>query len=113
MNWQSAQSITGCQIEIEKGEDGYFLVALKDGKEVATSGGDNLKKSLATLVERVYAINREKAMLAGDWKCSRCGKIAPLQAHHKVHRARGQRQDDAAGLEPLCAACHEKHHRGK
>lgn len=113
MTFRAAQRATGCIIEIENNDDGYFVVAIKDGNPVATAGGSNLKKSLQEIVNKVYEINRQKAMEAGGWRCSRCGRIGvPLQAHHKIHRARGQRDDSVSNLDPLCSVCHQKEHGG-
>ena len=113
MTFRAAQRATGCVIEIENGEDGYFVVAIKDGKPVATAGGSSLKKSLQSIVNKVYEINRQKAYEKADYRCARCGEIVPLQAHHIKHRARGQRDDSVDNLEVLCSEHHDKEHGGK
>ena len=113
MTFRAAQRATGCVIEIENGEDGYFVVAIKDGKPVATAGGSSLKKSLQSIVNKVYEINRQKAYEKADYRCARCGRIGVgLEAHHKVHRSMGRREDDSEGLEILWSDCHRKHHGG-
>lgn len=113
MTLVSAQDISHCQIEVEAQEDWYFVTAIRDGKPLATHGADHLKKALKGVVEKVYAINREAAFEKAGYRCVRCGKIVPLQAHHVIHRARGQRDDSVENLDPLCAEHHEQEHGAK
>lgn len=112
MNLANAQDITHCQIDVEVSEDWYFVTAIRDGKPLATHGADNLKKALRGVVEKVYAINREAVFEKAGWKCENCGRIVGLTAHHEVHRARGQRDDDPSNLRALCNSCHGRIHGG-
>ncbi len=108
----STSKITGCQIDVIEADGAFFVEASRGGIPVAISQDRTLKGALTEIVQAVYRKNSMEARVAADYRCSRCGRIGPLQSHHVVHRARGQRQDDTDGLLQLCPRCHEKAHGG-
>lgn len=112
MTLQKACRITGLDIQVLAEAKNFIVYALNGHHEVVRVSGRNLKTLLSLAVERVYAINREVAMERAGWRCERCGKITGVTAHHKVHRARGQRDDRVENLEVLCAEHHGKEHGG-
>eukprot|EP00873_Tetraselmis_striata_P033694 jgi/Tetstr1/453958/TSEL_040877.t1 len=63
-----------------------------------------------------YAVSRKRSNYnAGVFMgvCERCGRRPAVHTHHRVPQASAERRvrDAAFNLEPLCAECHESHHR--
>lgn len=52
---------------------------------------------------------KEAVRQRDDWRCTRCGKHAPLQVHHVKPRGRGG-GDVLENLVSLCVPCHRKAH---
>lgn len=110
MTLKKAEKITGCVIHVLSSDDTYTAEAVEDGRTIASAHGKKLKKVLDQLVASVYSIRAERARVASGFRCKYCGKIVPLQTHHRVHRARGQRDDRVENLDVLCHECHHRCH---
>ena len=50
-----------------------------------------------------------QAKRAANYRCQRCGRMGPLETHHKRPINRGG-DDSPANLEVLCKRCHIEHH---
>ncbi len=83
-------------------------------ERVRITGVKSEKKALNIILADVYRQNRMAAMARDGWRCTRCGSMRNLQAHHKVHRGMGaaNRDDRPSALETICADCHRREHEG-
>jgi ribosomal protein S27AE len=53
---------------------------------------------------------RVKALVAANYKCSRCGAGSQLQVHHRQYCARFTELQNMHLLEVLCHQCHKQEH---
>ena len=115
MTLRQAQASINADIDLTfKEHSRKFVASALAGPEddpivaVASHKSDCLKR----IVEYFYELFGQEALKRADYRCQRCGRFAGLQRHHKVHRARGQRDDSVENLEWLCAKCHGQEHGG-
>jgi hypothetical protein len=102
------ERINGCEVYTDKG--GNFLL-VENGKPLNLWPA-NTKRPQQTIIEWVYARNREQAMRRDSFRCVHCSSRQNLQCHHIVHRgiAGGNRDDRIENLQTLCQECHAKEH---
>lgn len=71
------------------------------------------RKTLAQKIPKVILSKQEyywqalEIFESQEWRCDKCGRIKPLQLHHKTKRSHG-RDDSKENLCGLCSDCHRK-----
>jgi 5-methylcytosine-specific restriction endonuclease McrA len=71
-----------------------------------------MKDMAQAFVDWNYERNKRIVFEQQGWRCARCGKMKPLQGHHKVFRSK-DRDDRVENLAGLCSGCHGSRHGRK
>lgn len=107
MTLLKAEYITACLIEIK---DREAIAYEQDGAEYArVPKSRTASQTLSALVEAVYKLRSMEVFARAKYRCERCGRLEPLQIHHRKYRSHG-RQDSASNLEAVCMKCHNLEH---
>ena len=77
---------------------------------LATCALQEIQEAYAAMCEALGS-EHVAALESHGWRCVACGKFLPLQLHHIRFRSHGG-GDEPSNLEPRCAACHDRIHRG-
>jgi HNH endonuclease len=111
LNARTAAEITGLTVEVMRFDKHLFRATGADetGTVVAVGMGSEAKFALASLVEANYNRVRKLVLARDGWRCTNCGALSNLQAHHKVFRSHGRR-DTLESLTTLCNRCHDQLH---
>lgn len=105
------ERITQLTLVVEENPDGTKY-SLRDGSGVVVVSVSSRNRESDVLTEllklnywRVQRIVFERA----GWKCEECGRLKPLQFHHKIFRSHG-RVDTPENGKALCGDCHDVPH---
>ena len=82
------------------------------GPVVISVSAPTERNVLEALLRGVLSEHGRIVMERAGWKCSACGRIAPLQADHIIPRSHG-RDDRVTNLRALDDPCHRRRHGEK
>ncbi len=114
MTKRTAESIMKMTVTITEESRGFKAEA-SDKKHGARCNSWAPTKAQA-LSDLVFANYRRICWMVATQqrhRCASCRRQIPLQFHHKIHRARGQRLDTEENIEGLCVRCHGAEHGQK
>ena len=118
MTLSQASEITGYEVAITFQPPGSLtLTALDDNATVAYSltkkrctkrtSVQQMKDMAQAFVDWNWKRNCQTVFEQQEYRCARCGKMKPLQGHHRKRRSRG-RDDRVTNITGMCQPCHTK-----
>lgn len=112
MTLSKARRITDMDINVLEGGKRFVVAGYSVTVGEVLGEGRTLQEACDDIVRNHLDLMRLKVFERAGWKCERCGRCLPLQAHHKVYRSK-QRRDSTDALEALCLDCHNREHEHK
>lgn len=121
MTVANASEITGYEVAIVFCPEGHLTITATDGNDTVVyravkkrctkrTSPQQMKDMAQAFVDWNWTRVCRDVFEAQGWRCAQCGKMKPLQGHHRKRRSQGRR-DTPENIEGRCQECHEAKHR--